>query len=354
VKTKAKIFLFQILFLTTACAIIEIFLRVSGYAPGDLKPNWLNFHPVDSLYVVNDYYANKEGVLIADSLYWAAQNVHVNEDGFRSPNFSTLNSSKKKILFIGDSFTWGLSASPVTNHCFVDLIRNETNYEVVNLGIPAADPPQYLSLAEKYIPKLKPDLMFVVFFMGNDLMKEDRKIIPGEPFYYYTNAGAILADIDGRHFKNAREAYNYILNDKYYLHQPKNIFEKIISKSSLLSRLYSVRFRIEEKWQYEKMLRHTELTKSYLKKIISVAQQSNVPVKLILIPEVKEADMCVAAYTKKYADILMDEQLKGYWLFPQNKKEFFKDYPDAHLNNNGHRLYADFLKAFLVDSFEHE
>ena len=120
---------------------------------------------------------------------------------------------------------------------------------------------QYEALAKKYVPLLKPDLILVMFFMGNDLMKYDRKIIPGEAFYYYTNADALLADIDGIHFKTAQEAYNYCVNGKYYLSHPKNIFERVIAKSSLLSRLYSVRFRIEEKWEYERILSDTRVTK---------------------------------------------------------------------------------------------
>ncbi len=347
-----KILLFQFLFVALALVSIEIALRFIGYQPGDMKPNWLNFHPVDSLYVVHDYYTNNEGLLVADSLHWAQQNIHINEDGFRSPDLSKLDSAKKKILFIGDSFTWGMSASPVTDNCFVDLVRNETDFEVINTGIPAADPVQYTLLAKKYIPQLKPDYVLVMFFTGNDIMKQYREVIPNEPFYYYTNAGAILADMDSLHFKTAQEAYNYFVSDKYYLHQPKNIFEKAVAKSSLLSRLYSVRFRIEEKLEYERMIKNTSITKKYLKQIKAIAAQNHVPCKLVLIPEIKEADMPVEKYLKKYSDLLGDTSLQNDWLVPQNSKTYFNDYPDAHLNNKGHRFYGDYLKDFLQNYFQ--
>lgn len=347
-----KLIFFQVSFVAISLFLIEITLRLIGYQPGDIKPNWLNFHPVDSLYIIHDYYTNCKGILVADRGYWAKQNILINEDGFRSPDFSKLDSTKKKILFIGDSFTWGMSASPVTDHCFVDLIRNETNYEISNAGIPAADPVQYSLLAQKYIPTLKPDYVVVMFFMGNDLMKEDRKIITGEPFYYYTNAGAILADIDGIHFKTAQDAYNYFMNNKYYLLHPKNIFEKIVSKSSLFSRLYSVRFRIQEKIEYTQMIKDTRITKKYLLAIKAIAEQYHVPLKFVLIPEIKEADMPIEKYIGKYNDILGDSSLRKDWLVLQNSKSYFNDYPDAHLNNAGHRFYADCLKAFLKNSFE--
>lgn len=139
-KGKLKILSFQIVLLLFLLLIVEIVLRAIGYKPGDLNPKWLNFKPVDSLYLVHDFYCNNEGILVADSSCFTRTDLHINEDGFRSPDFARLDSSKKKILFIGDSFAWGMGAKPIKDSCFVDRIRNETNYEVINLGIPAADP----------------------------------------------------------------------------------------------------------------------------------------------------------------------------------------------------------------------
>ncbi len=344
---RIRIVLFQLALLLACLAVMEVVLRGMGYRPGDIKPNWLNFHPVDSLYVIGDYYTNGDGILIADSGYWAKKNTHINAEGFRSPDLDKLDTAKKKVLFIGDSFTWGCSAVPIEGHCFVDLLRSETPYEIINMGIPAADPPQYFEITKKYIPSLKPDFVLVVFFMGNDLMPDDRKVVPNEPFYYYTNAGALLADIDGIHFKSAKEVYNYIVNDKYYLHKPRNLFERIIAHSALLSRLYAVKFRIEEKIAYEQLIRDTHITKNSLKGIRQIAGLYHVPLRFVLIPEVKEANMNVIDYEKRYRDILLDTVLKDDWLIRQNSKKDFNDYPDAHLNNAGHRHYADFLKGFL-------
>lgn len=350
-KTKLKLIFFQLVLLFILLVILEVMLRTIGYVPGDMKPNWLNFKPVDSLYIVPDYYTNEGGILVADSIYWAKRNVYINSDGFRSNQFSQLDSRKKKILLIGDSFTWGMSANPFRDSCFADILHQETHYEVINLGIPATDPVQYLELVKKYVPQIKPDFALIFFFSGNDIMKWDRKVIPGEPFYYFTNAGAILADIDGIHFTTAQEAYNYFVNDKYYLRQPKNVIEALVAKSALLSRLYSIKFRIEEKIEYERMIKDTRITKKYLKGIQHVCSENKVSLKFVLIPEIKEADMNLKSYSKKYADLLLDDSLKGDWLLTQNSKTNFNDYPDAHLNNRGHRFYADYLKLFLKDFF---
>jgi hypothetical protein len=317
-----------------------------------MKPNWLNFKPVDTLEIQTQFYTNNEGLFVADSVAQSKFGIKVNSEGFRSPCFCALDSNKKRVLLIGDSFTWGMSAQPVENNCYADILRNETAFEIINTGIPAADPVQYAAIAQKYIPTLKPDYVLVIFFMGNDLMMYDRPSIPGEPYCYPTNAGAILADIDGKHFSNVNDAYRYVAFEKYYLKNTGNIAETIISKSALLSRLYSLKYRIEEKIRYEKNVKNTGITKKYLNKIKQVCAGNNVPVKYVLIPEVKEADWPLENYVKKYADLLQDSSLRNDWILFENSKDNFMGYPDAHLNNKGHRYYGDKLKAFLKNTAE--
>jgi hypothetical protein len=349
---RRKLFLFQLLVLVIALAGIEVALRLMGYQPGDMKPNWLNFATVDTLVVSDLFYTNAEGILVANRND-SSHTEYINSDGFRSKEFSSLDSGKKKVLFIGDSFTWGFSAKPISGNCFADIVANETNYEVINLGVPGADPPQYARLAEKYIPQFKPDFVFVMFYMSNDLMNYDRIPGPHKAVHYFTNAGVIYADIDGKHFDNAQAAYNYVSGNKYYLSQPSNIFEQVIAKSALLSRLYSVRFRIMEKKRYEDTVKDTRITKKYLKAIKNVADQYKVPVRFILIPEIKEADQDVKTYKEKYANLLLDSTLKDFWLIPQNQKAFFTEYPDGHLNNKGHRHYGNYIMGVLKKNGSH-
>lgn len=352
---KKKRLLFQFSFVLVACLLIEVVLRFMGYQPGDMKPKWLNFHPVDSLVVEHSFYVNQYGLVVADpnnKQHSFHINPKINSEGFRSPEFSEQDSTKKKIFFIGDSFTWGFSAEPVWDSCFADRIRNETEYEVYNTGIPTADPPQYAEIARRYIPQLKPDMVFVLFFMGNDLMKQDRKIIAHSSFFYFTNAGCIEADIDGQHFTTAQAAYDYVTGEKYYLGKSNNVFEIIVSKSSLLSRLYAISFRVKEKMDYENRRQNTMITKKYLSEIKQECARNSVDFKFVFIAEVKEADMKVEELQEKYADLLLDAELKDHWLIPQCKQQYFKPYPDSHLNNEGHRFYANYLKDYLKKKSE--
>lgn len=344
--TKKRI-LFQISFVVVAFVIIEIALRLLGHRPGDLKPAWLQFKPVDSLQTDDLFYTNTDGLFVANKERWGKENIYINADGFRNKEFSEIDSVKKKVLLIGDSYVWGSSAQPMVGNCFADLLRAETDFEIINLGIQAVDPVQYAQLAKKYLPLLKPDLVFVFFYMGNDLMKQDRYSPLGNPFIYNTNAGVLPAYDGSRYFENAKDAYNYFVNEKYFLKNPTGIVESIISKSAALSMLYSVRFRWREKQEYEKSVKNSSVTKKYLYAIRQTAQQQSIPVKFVLIPEMKEADMDSVKYAGRYADLLSDTQLANDWIVLHPPKKFYRENPDGHLNNEGHRYYADFLKSYL-------
>src|SRR4051812_29916457 len=118
---RKKIILFQLALLVAALLAIEITLRLMGYQPGDMKPKWLNFAPVDTLIVSNLFYTNKDGILIGNRND-PSHTEYINADGFRSKEFSAIDTSKKKVMFIGDSFTWGFSANPIKGNCFADIV----------------------------------------------------------------------------------------------------------------------------------------------------------------------------------------------------------------------------------------
>ena len=101
--------------------------------------------------------------------------------------------------------------------------------------------------------------------------------------------------------------------------------------------------------QYEAVVKDSHITKKYLKQIQQVAAQNHLTVKFILIPEIKDANMSLESYRKKFADILEDKDLKNDWIMLPNTKANFNDYPDGHLNNRGHRHYADSLESYLKD-----
>jgi hypothetical protein len=318
----------------------ELFVLHLGYSPGDLRPAWSNFHSVDTLITYDDFIVDSSGILVANKHHFDSLGLYINSDGFRAPEFSRVDTARHKILLIGDSFTWGLSASPIDS-CFADLLKTKVNGLVINTGIPSADPAQYDDIAGKYIPILKPEIVIVMFYLGNDIMPELRPIIPYKPFYYYTNAGAMMADDRSIHLNSAREAYDYYTKQKFFLIHPTGLLEKVIAKSALLSRIYSFKYRWQEKQRAEHAINDMSVTQQYLYSIVNICRSNNCKLQFILIPEIKEADKPMTFFEKRYKGFFQDSILSPITYIPEGNDPLnYVPYPDGHLNNPGHRFYA--------------
>jgi hypothetical protein len=347
---KTKIILSCTIILFIVLIITELLFRFLGHQPGNLTPNWANFKPVDSLIEYHHFFTDSHGLIVANKGYFDSVHININSDGFRTPEWSSIDTSKKTDLFIGDSFTWGLSANPITA-CFVDLVRNQSSNNIVNLGIPVADPLQYSELAKKYIPKIKPQHVFVMLFLGNDIMQNDRTITPNKPLYFYTNAGAMLASDNNRTFTTASEAYHYYVAEKYFLLHPTTIFQKVASKSALFSLLYAIHMRWEEKQKYNKSIAEMAFTKKHLYAIAKHCKANHSNLHILVIPEQKEADKDSTYFKNRYNALFADTILNPFVFLPSEiNKSYYTPYPDAHLNNAGHQFYAKQILGLLSDS----
>jgi lysophospholipase L1-like esterase len=338
----------QVLLAICLFFLAEIFVRHQGYAPGDLRPNWSNFHPVDSLIVYNDFIVDSTGILIANKDFFKTSNISINSNGFRAPEFADMNTVKHKILLIGDSFTWGLTAKPLDS-CFADLLKTKVEGIVINTGIPSADPAQYEAIAHRYIPMLRPEKVIVMFYLGNDIMPRPRPAIPYKPFYYYTNAGAMMADDGPVHLNSAHEAYDYYTHQKFFLIHPVGFLHKVIEKSALLSRMYSLKYRWEEKKEADHAISDMSVTQKYLYSIVEICRRNHCALQVILIPEIKEADKPISFFEKRYMGFFADSILSKYTYIPEGNSPInYTPYPDGHLNNEGHRFYAQKIAERLA------
>lgn len=347
---KAKLLFGNLLLLILLLGIVEFLLRFTGHQPGNLTPNWANFKPVDSLIEYHHFITDSNGLIVANKPYFDSLHIDINSNGFRTPEWTAIDSTKKTDLFIGDSFSWGLSANPITG-CFVDLVRNQLSDNIINLGIPVADPLQYAALAKTYIPLFKPKHVLVMFYLGNDIMQNERTITPFKPIYFYTNAGAMLATDGNRSFSSAKEAYHYYIAEKYFLKEPQTLVQHVATKSALVSMLYAFRMRWVEKQQYNKSIEEMTFTKKQLYAIADCCQIYHSQLHIIVIPELKEADESTLYIKNRYKALFSDNCLSPFLFLPSGiSKAYYTPYPDAHLNNAGHQFYAKQILGLLSDS----
>jgi lysophospholipase L1-like esterase len=114
--------------------------------------------------------------------------------GFRGPDFSIEPSADRpRILFVGDSFVEGCGASDDdTLPCqFAGLISDEASADVINLGVAAANFPEYLRLILDAVPLLRPHTVFLVL-CSNDL--------PAPAFHPVVGSSRSPASPAPRHF----------------------------------------------------------------------------------------------------------------------------------------------------------
>lgn len=338
-----KWFSTQVLLIVVILLISEVALRCTGTEPGNIQPTWSNFKTVDTLIEIPYFISNGNGILIANSKL----NSNINNWGFRFDKTKLNEPNKKKIMLIGDSFTWGFSATPLDSS-FADLLNKNEALNILNFGIPAADPVQYAAIAKTYLDSVKPENVVVIFYTGNDVMLYDRNI-QQKPFYYYTNAGALLAVDGDRFLPSAQTAYNYYASEKFRIKKPKNKIESIAIKSALATRLLSIWQQYKSKIEKENIIKTLDISKKYLKEIKQLCQERNIKFTIAVIPEYKELAFYREPFKTKYKALFQDKEIGQFCFVPNNlNAKMYNPYPDAHFNNAGHRAYAIFLQKFLL------
>jgi lysophospholipase L1-like esterase len=92
-----------------------------------------------------------------------------------SSEFNSIHSDRiipgKRILFVGDSFVFGTYPAPDVFPALVEehLRASQIDAVVYGRGLPAASPGNYIELTRVFTSRLKPDVVVVTFYMGNDI-----------------------------------------------------------------------------------------------------------------------------------------------------------------------------------------
>ncbi|MDD3875329.1 MAG: SGNH/GDSL hydrolase family protein [Bacteroidales bacterium] len=307
-------------------AIAEVTLRISGYTPGLISPEWLNFKEVDSLETYLSFYTDERGIFRANKDYYKNE-FYINNDGFRSPEFEK-DSIMRSILFLGDSYTWGSKAEPISN-CFVEQVGNH-GFNVYNTGIPGADPPQYYAIAGEYVPKLKPDIVCLMFYAGNDFIEKDRDVEPFHNIFHVTNAGWLSPYIEDSYVSCPLIAYNYYLQ-KYKIGDEAPLWKRILAQTAVGTLILSVPERLKERKTWQK---NNEIALKYVNLIKNLCSENGCEFYFFLIPlHTKISTDQNAAYSAifKGIDVHIPEDI--------TKDDYYK-WPNGHLNNEGHQKYA--------------
>lgn len=275
----------------------------------------------------------------------------VNVHGFRSIAFSSYQSGKKKVLLLGDSFTWGHSATNMYSSFADNLLAK--GYAVYNTGITCTDPVQYQLVAEKYIPLLKPDFVIMNVYLGNDVHYYNREVKPFVPTMIPTNAGNLTNDFNGITLSNADSIYAVISDG---LAIPTN--ESWVNKFCSFTAIGTLTWRVAAKFNL--VNRQSNKFGSLWSRSSSLAlpkpdvNQRTRNIQRICTDNGATLVVSVIPYLNNLTILTGPETFEGFmdslpYFVTNIAKSGYELQPDGHFNNEGHKAYAGFL-AHLMDS----
>ena len=187
--------------------------------------------------------------------------IQANNDGLRIFG-NPQEENKKKVLFLGDSFTHAIEVSDNKTYC--SILKNTLSIEVFAIGVRGYGTLQEYMILDKYVDEIRPDIIVIQFhsndFSNNYYELELRSIWHNNAMRrpYFTNNGIIY-----RLPKNF-PAIRHIIN-KY-----SQFLYAIIGRIDLLKARHSkpVEYIIQEKGMSYPFFRDSvEITEQLIKKI---------------------------------------------------------------------------------------
>jgi hypothetical protein len=279
-----------------------------------------------------------------------------NEEGFKSISFKTKDSTKKRILIVGDSYVFGMYARPI-HASFCDNLLAK-GYLVFSAGIPGTDPAQYAAIAKKYIPIIKPDLVVMCFYEGNDYMPYDRTPLPNQPHEYISNAGFFQSAPYGE-FLEFNPCYQYYKSLVTIPNTENKVFNRIMSQTVLSSLTWGLCLKfnlvshplVEEtnnKLQTLSLNQKPEFTARHIRSFQETCKVTNTPCIFTFIPQrddvTQEDSKWVTPNIKKAKEVFGNIP----FIVPAGlKREVHYGSRDNHFNTAGHALFSTFLDSLI-------
>jgi hypothetical protein len=331
--------------------ILELVLRAAGSRPlyrattsedpqhAQLEKTCRQLRQSKEITVSGDYFTDERGVFRAAAQVPGsggprAEGARTNSSGFRGREFVGAETNRAKVFFLGDSFTWGASAQPI-GECFADRV-DRAGYWVYNGGMPGTDPQQYALLAEIYVPRLKPDVVAVCLYLGNDLKNHAIPLLPRRNLHYATRIGFLRGyDDHGRYFADGRQAVDYFRKRKCGC--TENVLEDFLYKTVVgraVYGLFHLRGRIrpdpQRQWVVE-----------CLRRIERVCRDHGSRFLLFLIPNKQ------LKKNERNLRLVRSFPAVSSHYPPNFSRADYRPDPDNHFNNQGHGKFAAFILDIL-------
>lgn len=284
---------------------------------------------------------------------------HLNSKGFKDVEFNVKKEEGTyRVLGLGDSFAFGVVPY---QYNYLTLLEESLNkagrkVELINMGITGIGPKDYFALLESEGLELKPDMVLLSFFIGNDFLRETQE----RKLYSYSYVASFI-----NYFITLNTERAVQPNSGYDDTAPTftdTVYVKLESDRSEIYRKNNPAFESD----------FTDAM-SYVTKIKQRCDERNIAFAVVLIPDEAQINktlqsrvMQIKAFNASADDFdfalpnkLMAQRLKEQKInfidlldeFSARSKETNLYKPsDTHWNIAGNKLAAEVIQATLFDS----
>ncbi len=326
-------------------------LERSGMAPGVL---FTGYDCSDTLVVSQCVTSDEDGVnRFGKPMPWLITR-QLNAQGFISPfnydrhSIDSLRKAGKPIIaLIGDSFLEGVSENMHVDSVFIEMIRRRhPEWALVPFGVGGTGPADYMRCARKYLPDIQPDILIVVFYAGNDIMKYDIPATPGIPNFWQTNCGwlesTVQLEFTGGEYvllDTPEKAYAYY-RARFTLFGKDDWRSKYFRQSRVLTSLYCNIYKEPKTFP---VARDSSVTYSYLMRIYNLSERLGCAFAIAVVPDLQHLENFKNPHG--YEWIFKDLFSRVY--FPKGITRADYIINNEQFNDSGNREYSYFLDSLI-------
>lgn len=361
---KIKFILFTLLFLVFLILVIaeiglaifkyqSTYTRMKSFSLSQAK--WWTCDSISGPRYLPNKVDKEDSLYFKDELWYYNRLKIVNNEGYHDrDNFTekSIGDDSLKILFAGDSFTWGASAD--VDSSYVDIFEQDIKKVypsiVWNTGVPATGTNHAIYTTKKYLPIQKSNYVILGFYVGNDF---GDNLLPFDQLVFNNLASCYnLYDYDKNFnpFKiEKREAYKKATGS--YPLEELNFLQKILIKSRAITFFTELMQKVNNRLSGNKIRANEQeyiMTKEYLKQLNDYVKNNNAELIVMVIPawdnlKAKEDHYNNAVKILKELSINYLENINLFY-----EKDYMKA-GGGHWINSGHIKAGHSLSKYLVD-----
>jgi hypothetical protein len=209
----------------------------------------------------------------SNSIVTTARTIHAQHNSLGFRDIEVEHDARPKMLFIGDSFVWGVDAE--AEERFTDLLRSRlSSHAVVNAGVSGYGTDQEYLLLQRIWPTIQPAVVVLIFCADNDRLDNGTNIrYDGYQKPYFAVLPDDTLELRGQPVPTSRQlyikqdwlvrhlwlarvaafAYVEIRHPQVYVPDPT---EKIVSKMREFVEAHGARLVVGLQSSDEKLIRH--------------------------------------------------------------------------------------------------